>query len=1029
MQAPKGLYKQIELRKSIQNIVFVIVGLLVANTTLAQYEFIENKGQWDDKAQFRVKVPSGYLHIEPTSFNWFFYDDAAFGKIVHHHNSHDEDEEVPTAYKYHVLKVDFVNANPSNLVSVNSPSKPYYNYYFGTDPERWATGVKGYYQIKKENIWDGVDMKMYSSPAGLKYDFIVVPNTPVNTIQLRYSGQEAMVIENGKLLVKTSVNTIVENIPEAYQYIGKKKVRVKCNYSLKNGVLGFEVENYDKNYPLVIDPVLVFVTYSGSTADNFGFTATYDSRGSLYAGGNVTSPYPVLPNGKYPTTAGAFQQNFRGNGSSTGPYNNFPCDIAISKYDSSGKTLLYATYMGGTDNDYPHSLIVDEQDRLVMLGSSYSTNFPVLANCYDTSKANGTNNSDIIIVKFNDKGTALLGSTYIGGNANDGINAGTLVYNFADDFRGDVLVDFSGNILVATCSNSGNFPKVKASQTAKKAGYDGVAFGLDSTLENLIWSTYLGGGGNDALYSIKSDDNDNVIVGGGTTSDNLDVSTNALHKSYLGGSADGFVAVFDSSADKKLKYLTYYGSAGYDQIYFIDIDRENLIYVAGQTEGNIPIKGATYGQPNTGQFIAKLSRELDTLLLNTTVGSRVGDPDISPTAFLVDNCNNIYLSGWGSNITPNLHAGSTTGLPVTTNPPAIQPTTDGQDFWVGVLTPNAQGLLYATFFGGTLTDDHVDGGTSRFDKRGVIYQSVCGSCPGTRSSANFVSDMPTTTGAVYETNLSPRCSNTSFKLDFQITYAVDAKFDVTPILGCNPMTINVTDKSFNALSYQWDFGDGSTDTVANPTHTYTKAGKYTIRLIISNPNACNFADSFFRSVEVLERTPPDFELSQEECESEKATFQNNSSNAIGFLWRFGDGATSTNENPKHTFDKSGTHNITLITNPGTLCEDSLTKSLTLKDYANSEWEFPNVFTPKNIDGLNDCFTFEGVLVDCDKIKIEIFNRWGELVWKTENPADCWDGTHFKNGKELPAGVYIVIANLERLKGDKLDYTGSVTLIR
>jgi gliding motility-associated-like protein len=1030
---PKGLHIQIELRRSIQNIVFVIVGILAANTAWAQYEFIENKGQWDYRVQYRAKVPAGYLYTEQKGFTWFFYDDDAYGKAVHGaRHGHIKTEDLPKAIKYHILKVNFVNANPS-VTSASNPSKPYYNYYLGNDPERWATGVKGYYQLKKENIWQGINMKLYNSPNGLKYDFIISPNTDAGLIQLKYQGADAIILDEGFLKIKTSVNTIIEHIPEAYQYIGKSKIKVTCHYTLNNGVLGFKLGDYNKNYPVTIDPVLVFVTYSGSTADNFGFTATYDSRGNLYSGGNVGEPDPnLLPNGKYPTTAGAFQQNFNGITSNNGPYTSLPCDIAISKYDSSGQNLLYATYIGGTDNDYPHSLVVDEQDRLVMLGSTYSTNFPVLKNCFDTSKSGGNGNSDIVLVKFNDKGTVLLGSTYIGGDRNDGVNQGDLVYSYADDFRGDVTVDLKGNILVASCSASDSFPTLNASQTNKKSGFDGIAFGLDSTLEKLVWSTFLGGGGNDALYSIKIDDNDNIIVGGGTKSGNLDVSADALHKSFLGGRSDGYLAVFDSTKNRSLKYMTYYGTSGFDQIYFVDIDRENLIYVAGLTEGNMPIINAAYGQPNTGQFISKFTKELDSVIFNTTVGNRIGNPDFSPTAFLVDNCDNIYISGWGSdvnNANNDYHEGSTNGLPITTNPPAIQPTTDGKDFWVGVLTPNAQGLLYATFFGGTQTDDHVDGGTSRFDKRGVIYQSVCGSCPTTRSANNFVSDMPTTTGAAYETNLSPRCSNTSFKLDFQITYAVDAKFDVTPILGCNPMTVNVTDKSFNALNYQWDFGDGTTDTVANPNHTYTQAGKYTITLVISNPNSCNLADSFTRTVEVLERTTPEFDLSQEDCESEKATFTNQSANALGFLWRFGDGTTSTDENPEHTFDKSGTYNVTLITNPGTLCEDSLTKSITLKDYSNSDWEFPNVFTPKDINGLNDCYTFKGLLVDCDKITIEIFNRWGELVWETENPADCWDGTHYNNGKELPAGVYFVIANLERLKGDKLTYSGSVTLIR
>lgn len=1013
------------MHKVLQHILFFIALLCCTPSLFAQYEFIENKGQWDDRILYRAKVPAGYLHLEQGGFNWFFYDDDAFGKIAHNLR-HGDTTNIPKGYNYHILKVDFVNSTKQSVITPASPSAPYYNYYLGNNAERWATHVKGYYQLQLNNIWAGIDMKLYNSPAGLKYDFIVAPNTNTNTIQLKYTGQEAILLHEGKLVVKTSVNTLIENIPEAYQYIGKKKVNVKCNYTLKNGVLGFEVETYNKSYPLVIDPVLVFVTYSGSTADNFGFTATYDSHGNLYAGGNVSEP-TLLPNGKYPTTAGAFQQTYAGTGSDNGPYSGFPCDIAISKYDSSGKILLYATYLGGTDNDYPHSLIVDEYDRLVMLGSTYSTNFPVLKNCYDTTKSNGNGNADIVLVKFNVNGTKLLGSTYLGDSANDGVNGSPLVYNFADDFRGDVLVDIKGNILVASCTESKHFPTKMASQSTKNVGFDGVVFSLDSTLENLLWSTFMGGKGNDALYSIKVDDNDDIIVGGGTTSDNLPTTTNALHPKYLGGSADGFIAVYNAANNNALKHLTYYGSAGYDQVYFVEVDRENNIYAAGQTEGNIPIVNAGYGMPNRGQFIAKLGTELDTLLLNTTIGNRIGNPDISLTAFLVDNCDNIYVSGWGANVA--LHAGSTNGLPVTNSPPAIQATTDGQDFWIAVLTPGAQNLLYATFFGGTQTDDHVDGGTSRFDKRGVIYQSICGSCPTNRSASNFVSDIATTTGAAYETNLSPRCSNTSLKLDFQISYSVDAKFDVNPILGCTPMNVQVFDKSYNALNYFWDFGDGTTDTTQNPSHNYTKPGIYRIKQIIRNPNSCNFADSFFRTVEVIDKQVPDFDYSQEDCETTKATFISKAGNGLGFLWRFGDGTTSTAKEPKHTFPSSGTHSVTLITNPGTICEDSLTKTITLKDYSNSEWSFPNVFTPKDVNGLNDCYTFKGLLVDCDKIEVEIFNRWGELVWKTKETNACWDGTHYKNGSLLPAGVYFVVAQLERLKGDKLDYSGTVTLIR
>ena len=972
---------------------------------------------------YRAKVPAGYLHLEKTGFNWFFYDDEAFGKIVHNHR-HGDTAGTPPYYKYHVLKMDFIGAQPLTVVP-SVPNSTYYNYYYGKKPSGWATRVHGYYHLDLKNIWEGVDIKMYSSPAGLKYDFIIQPGSNVSTVKMKYSGQEGMMVDEGRLKIKTSVNTLVEEIPEAYQYIGDTKVQVKCRYVLKGSVLGFETGAYDTSRPLVIDPVLVFITYSGSTADNFGFTATYDSRGNLYAGGNVSEP-TLVPNGKYPTTPGAFQQTFAGVASDSGPYAGFPCDIGISKYDSSGNNLLYATYIGGTDNDYPHSLIVDAQDQLVMMGSTYSDNFPILKNCYDTSKNGVSTNADIILVKLNTDGTALLGSTFIGGAEDDGVNAGPLVYNYADDFRGDVFVDIKGNILIASCSESPDFPVQNAIQGAKKAGYDGVAFSFDANLENLSWSTYLGGKGEDALFSIKIDDNDNIVVGGGTQSNDLPVSVNALHKTYLGGTSDGFIAVFDSTPNHNIKYLTYYGSDRYDQVYFIDIDRENKIYATGQTEGDIPIKNAAYGQPNRGQFIVKLRESLDSIIFATTIGNRINNPDISPTAFLVDNCDNIYISGWGSSV--DLHAGSTNGLPVTAG--AIQPTTDGEDFWTAVLTPGAQSLLYATFFGGTQTDDHVDGGTSRFDKRGVIYQSICGSCPGARSAANFVTDFPTTSSAAFPTNLSPRCSNTSIKLDFQITYAVDARFDVNPKLGCQPLNVQLTDLSFNAQQYKWDFGDGSpVDTNQNPNHTYTQPGKYRIKQVITNPNACNFSDSFFRTVEVIDGGEADFTFTQKECNNTEVTFENTSDGSnLGYKWRFPDGTTSTDENPKFEFTGPGTHIVTLVANPGTLCADSVTQSITLKDYRLSDWSFPNVFTPGN-DSLNNCYSFEGLLVECDKVKIKIFNRWGELVYKTENTADCWNGRMLNTGDQLPEGVYYVVAKLERLDGEELEYNGTVTLFR
>ena len=154
-------------------------------------------------------------------------------------------------------------------------------------------------------------------------------------------------------------------------------------------------------------------------------------------------------------------------------------------------------------------------------------------------------------------------------------------------------------------------------------------------------------------------------------------------------------------------------------------------------------------------------------------------------------CNHIYFSGWGSSVDPDNHPGSTENLPVSND--AYQKNTDNNDFYVIVLGEDAKNLLYATYFGGDVTDDHVDGGTSRFDKKGVIYQSVCSSCPpSTDGQTSQVSDFPTTPGSAFETNPSIRCSNASFKIDLQIKTAVIADFIADPIIGCVPLNVSFT---------------------------------------------------------------------------------------------------------------------------------------------------------------------------------------------------------------------------------------------
>jgi len=289
-------------------------------------------------------------------------------------------------------------------------------------------------------------------------------------------------------------------------------------------------------------------------------------------------------------------------------------------------------------------------------------------------------------------------------------------------------------------------------------------------------------------------------------------------------------------------HSTFWGTSSYDQNYFVQLDKNNNVYVVGQTEGVMPVTTGVYNNPHSGQFITKMNDSLNTLLFSTIFGNKNGTPNISPAAFLVDYCENIYVSGWGGNIITGI---PTDSMPLT--PDAHQSTTDGFNFYLFVLSKDAVALQYATYFGGPLSREHVDGGTSRFDKKGIIYQSVCAGCGGN-------DDFPVTPGAWPKTganvNHSTNCNNGVFKFDFQVPL-VDGSFTSNTLQGCAPLTVNLNYRNPPGATYLWDFGNGtSSSTNQNPTIIYPTPGTYTITLTVLDPASCNKGDTTYQYVTV-----------------------------------------------------------------------------------------------------------------------------------------------------------------------------------
>ena len=823
-----------------------ISALLFAGETPSGARFEENKGQWPKQVRFRAEVPSGVLFLENKRLTWNMLDHSTEG----HHgesDSHQQHHEVPTELKGHSFFMELIGASEKTKSETSGNFPGYSNYFIGKDASKWAANVKSSEKVKYSDVYKGINWIVYSSAKGIKYDFEVAPGADPLLIKMNYSGV-TLKLKSGELILTTSIGEIHEEAPFAYQLVNGEKESIGCRFTLKDNEVSFDLSRYDHSLPLIIDPQLVFGSFSGSSADNWGFTATYDNAGNTYSAGIVFGI-------GYPTTTGAWQQTF---GDGTG---SRPCDIGIMKYSPTGQRL-FATYLGGTGNEIPQSLIVSSANELFLFGSTGSADFPTSSTAWSRTFSGGTDISilgngisfhsgtDMFICRFSEAGTQLLASTLVGGAGNDGINvAPQLKYNYADEARGGIAIDAMNNVYVGCSTSSTDFPVPGNSFQSTYGGgsQDGMVVKFNVNLTTLYWGTYLGGEDAEGIFHLTLDKHGNVIVAGGTVSTDFPVSASTFQSSNGGGQSDGFISSISSNG-QNLRSSTYYGSDKYDQIYLLATDRNDQVYVYGQTEksGNFFQNGFNYSQPNGKQFLSKFNQELTARTWATSFGNGLTKPDITPTAFTVDICGQIFVAGWGGSMNASSSGtfGGTTGMAVTSD--AYQPQTDNNDFYLMVLDEPAQSLVYATYFGGATSNEHVDGGTSRFDRRGVMHQAVCAGCGGR-------DDFPTSDGVWSNINGSTGgCNNAVFKFDFQLPATV-ASFTAPPI-ACVPFTASFNNTSSNATTYTWKINGTVVSNEENPQQTFENPGLYIIQLIAENPNSCNVVDTFYSQIRIVNST-------------------------------------------------------------------------------------------------------------------------------------------------------------------------------
>jgi hypothetical protein len=581
------------------------------------------------------------------------------------------------------------------------------NYLIGNDPQKWRRNVPHYSRVRYREVYPGVDLLYYGRNQQLEYDFIVKPGADPRAIRMTVKGAQKLIVgREGNLVVQTGQGRVLLHKPVAFQGDHADMRMVECSYELQeNGEFRFVIGAYDASRPLRIDPVL---SYS-ARIDAYIFALAVDSSGNSYLTGLTYSS-------NFPTTPGAFQSAPGGNG-----------DVLVAKLDPSGSSLVYATYLGGSDSEWANAIAIDASGNVYVTGHTASTDFPT-KNPFQTALAGSS--SDAFLAKLDATGAQLLYSTYVGGQNHDQALG--------------LSVDAAGNAYLSGEAYSSDFPTTTgAFQTVFAGGpSDAIVAKLDTTKSgaaSLVYSTYLGGSGSDYAYGIAVDAAGNAYVTGATNSANFPIAIPIQGTcGSCPSSNDAFVTKLNASGSGLL-YSTFLGGSGPDFGGGVAVDSSGNTYVVGSTQSaNFPITVGAFQTTLHGiqdAFVTKINASGSALVYSSFLGGSDWD---TAYAIALDAIGNVYLAG----------ATYSTDFP-TVNPVQAVPgggscgyyyyypyTYPCADAMVPQLNAAGSGLVFSTYLGGSNADDW--GMAIAVDSAGNAYVA------GTANSSSF----PFTPGAL-----------------------------------------------------------------------------------------------------------------------------------------------------------------------------------------------------------------------------------------------------------------------------------------
>jgi hypothetical protein len=599
---------------------------------------------------------------------------------------------------YQLVNMRFVGANPRPEIAGVGALEAKVNYFVGRDASKWRTGLRTFAGVRYRELYPGIDLVFHGGGDGsrLEYDFVLAPGARPRDVRLTFDGADRLSLgQDGALLLHTKAGTISQSAPVIYQEINGARREVAGGYVLRGRrEIEFRVGEYDRSAPLVIDPVLVYSTYFFTAAE-----MAVDPAGAVYVVGTAEAFA-----GDLPATPGAFQTTRRAEN-----------DAFVAKLDPTGTSLSYLTYLGGSAGDpigseRGNSIAVDAAGNAYVTGFTFMTDFPVKG-AFQTASGGS---SDGFVAKLNPTGSALVYSSYLGGNNSE--------------WSSGIALDAAGAAYLVGGTNSTNFPVKNALQPTKKAGEDFFLTKVAPDGASLEYSTYLGGTDYDTGYDarVAVDAAGAAYLAASTYSRDYPTTPGAFQQTAK--TPDGFfsgdvVVSKVAPGGASLAYSTYLGGTRSESTFGVALDAAGQLHIAGMTDSeDFPTQNAVYPtarDPRGNGYLTKLNAAGTGLVYSTYLSGTPRDVCRSRVFSELVVCGGEYASGVATDAAGNAYV---TGNTISADFPApadsFQPGPNGDsDAYIIKLNPAGQ-TLYSTRLGGSSGDGGAD---IHADSAGGVY--------------------------------------------------------------------------------------------------------------------------------------------------------------------------------------------------------------------------------------------------------------------------------------------------------------------